>query len=103
MQLKAQLATQQMELVRVRATQEDGVNQVHQIVVEPATPEKTENRLNEIWAEIEAQQAAQLLAATKYDESMFTPPPKPQLRLSFPSPNGVANKFGRLVSSTTTA
>jgi hypothetical protein len=100
-QLKAQLATQQMELVRVRATQEDGVHQVHQIVVEPATPEKTEN---EIWAEIDAEAAARLLAATKYDASMYTPPkPQPQLRLSFPTPHGVANKSGRLVSYTTTA
>ncbi len=41
-QLKAQLAMQQMELDRVRATQEDRVHQVHPIVVEPATPEKTE-------------------------------------------------------------
>ena len=101
-QLKAQLARQQMELDRVRATQEAEVHQVHQIAVEPATPEKTED---EIWAEIEAQQAAQVLAVTKYDEGMFTPPPKPQLRLSFPSPipQGVANKFGRMVSYTTTA
>ena len=56
---------------------------VHQIAAEPATPEKTEIG---IWAEIAAQQSAQSLAATRYDESMYTPPPKTQLRLSFPSP-----------------
>jgi hypothetical protein len=48
---KAQLARQQMELDRVRATQEAEVHQVHQIAVEPPTPEKTED---EIGAELEA-------------------------------------------------
>jgi hypothetical protein len=98
-QLKAQVATQLMELIRVRATQEVGVHQVHQVAVEPATPEKTEI---EIWTEIAAKEAAQLLAATKYDASVFTPPPKPQpLRLSFPTPHGVGDKFGRLVAYAT--
>ena len=94
-QLKAQLAMQQMELDRVRVRQEAEVNQIHQIVAEPATPEKNlieiqreKERENEIWAAITAEQSARLLDATKYDVSVFTPPPKPPtpLRLSFPSP-----------------
>ena len=96
-QLKAQLAMQQMELDRVRVRQEAEVTQIHQIVAEPATPAKNlieiqrenlKERENEIWAAITAEQSARLLDATKYDVSVFTPPPKPPtpLRLSFPSP-----------------